>query len=119
MTTIHTYNPADGAVPPGLPPMSIATLAVGLVDVLSDAHDLPQPRYISIHECSQGIALQFAPAKASVKALTRWALRFGAVLTSVPYQDEDSAGTVYRVQFDYNGMAAEAYAVIRAGTAST
>ena len=48
MTSIHAYDPASGAVPPELPPMSIAILAVGVLDVLCEAEDLPQPRYISM-----------------------------------------------------------------------
>lgn len=119
MTSIGIYDPADGAVPPELPPMSIGTLAVGLVDVLSDAYDLPQPRYISISDSSQSFSLQFAPVTASLKTLTRWALRFGAVLTSQPHQGEHGPETWCRVKFDYNGVAIDAYAHIPAGTATT
>jgi hypothetical protein len=119
MTSIHTYNPADGAVPPELPPMTIGTLAVGLTDVLSDAYDLPQPCYISICDSSQSFSLQFAPVTASLKALTRWAMRFGAVLTSQPHQGEHGPETWCRVTFGYHGVAIDAYAHIPAGTATT
>ena len=119
MTSIHTYDPGSGAVPPELPPMSIATLAVGLVDVLSDADDLPHPCYITIHDSSQSFDLQFAPVKASLKALTRWALRFGAVLTSEPHQGEHGPETRCHVKFDYYGVAITAYAHIPAKTAAT
>lgn len=119
MTTTDTSNPADGAVPPELPPWTIAQLAAQLTDVMSDADDLPQPRYISIHECSQSISLQFAPVTASLEALTRWALRFGAVLTSQPHEDEHGLRTLCRVKFDYYGVPVDAYAFIPAETAST
>ena len=119
MTSIHTYDPASGAVPPELPPMSIAILAVGVLDVLCEAEDLPQPRYITIHARSQSFSLQFAPARASLKTLTRWALRFGAVLTSQPRQGEDGPETWCSLAFDYYGIAVDAYARIPAETAST
>ena len=119
MTSIHAYDPSSGAVPPELPPMSIATLAVGLVDVLSDADNLPQPCYISIHDSSQSFDLQFAPVKASLTALTRWALRFGAVLTSEPHEGEHGPETWCRVKFDHYGVAVTAYAHIPAESAAT
>ena len=119
MTSIHAYDPASGIVPPELPPMSIATLAVGLVDVLSDADHLPQPCYITIHDSSQSVDLQFAPGKASLKALTRWALRFGAVLTSEPHEGKHGPETWCYAKFDYYGVAVTAYAHIPAEPAAT
>jgi hypothetical protein len=119
MTSIRAYDPASGAVPPELPPMSIANMAVGLVDMLSEADNLPQPCLISIHDGSQSVDLLFASVKASVKALTRWALRFGAVLTSEPHEGEHGPETWCRVRFDYNGIAVNAFAHIPAGPAAT
>jgi hypothetical protein len=119
MTSIHTYNPADGAVPPELPPMTIATMAVGLVDLLSEAENLPQPRYISIHGSSQSCDLQFGPEQPSLKAITRWAMRFGGVVISKPHQGKDGPETWYRTDFDYYGIAVSAYAHIPATKAST
>ena len=63
--------------------------------------------------------MQFAPARASLKTLTRWALRFGAVLTSQPHQGEDGPETWCNLAFDYYGIAVDAYAHIPAETAST
>ena len=48
MTSIHTYDPADGAALPELPPLPIGVLAVGTAELLQQAADLPQPRYITI-----------------------------------------------------------------------
>ena len=48
MTSIHIYDPADGAALPELPPLPIGVLVVGTADLLQQAADLPQPRYISI-----------------------------------------------------------------------
>jgi hypothetical protein len=119
MTSIHAYDPASGAVPPEPPPMTIANLAVGVVDMMSDADHLPQPCLISIHDGSQSVDLLFASVKASVRALTRWALRFGAVLISEPHQGEHGQETWYRVRFDYYGIAVNAFAHIPAEPAAT
>ena len=99
--------------------MSIGTLAVGLTDLLADADGLPQPTLICIHDGSQSIDLQFAPVRASLKTLTRWALRFGTVLTSEPHQGEHGPETWCRVRFDYYGVAVKAYAHIPAAPAAT
>ena len=48
MTSIHIYDPGDGAALPELPPLPIGVLAVGTADLLQQAADLPQPRYIFI-----------------------------------------------------------------------
>ena len=50
MTSIHIYDPSDGAALPELPPLPIGVLAVGTADLLQQAADLPQPRYISIYD---------------------------------------------------------------------
>ncbi len=119
MTSIHAYDPARGAVPPDLPPMTIANLAVGVVDMLSEADNLPQPSFITIHDSSQSVDLLFAPVKASLKALTRWALRFGAVITTEPHEGEHGPETWCRVKFDYYGVAVNAFAHIPAAPAAT
>ena len=112
MTSIRTHDPASGAVPPELPLMAISALATGLTDLLSDAWKLPEPGYITIHHSSQSIDLQFAPVKASVAALTSWALRFGTVLTSQPHDGKHGTETWCRVRFDYYDVAITAYACI-------
>ncbi len=78
---------------------------------------LPQPHYITISS-TQSVDLQFAPVKASVRAITRWALRFGGVVTSAPHEGKDGPETWCRTNFDYYGVAVMAYAHIPAAPAS-
>jgi hypothetical protein len=118
MTSIHTYDPADGTAKPELPPLPMDALAVGTAELLQQAADLPQPRYISI-SMTQTAALQFAPEQASIRAITRWALRFGSVMTSQPGECHEGPGTWHRAEFDYNGIAVTAYAHVPAAPAST
>ena len=95
MTSIHIYDPSDGAALPELPPLPIGVLAVGTADLLQQAADLPQPRYITIYD-HQSVSIQFAPEQASMRAITRWALRFGSVVTSQPHQGQDGPETWHR-----------------------
>ena len=118
MTSIRIYDPADGAAPPELPPMSIGVLAAGAAELLQQAADLPQPRYISI-SATQSVGLQFAPEQASVRAVTRWALRFGSVMTSQPGQCHQGPGTWHRAEFGNCGIAVTAYAHVPAAPASS
>jgi hypothetical protein len=118
MTSIHIYDPSDGAALPELPPLPIGVLAVGTADLLQQAADLPQPHYVTI-STTQSADFQFAPEQASVRAITRWALRFGSVVTSEPHQGKDGPQTWYRTDFDYFGIAVTAYAHIPAAPAST
>jgi len=118
MTSIQTYD-RDGAALPELPPLPIGVLVVRTAELLQQAADLPQPRYISI-SATQSVGLQFAPEQASVRAVTRWALRFGSVMTSQPGQGTDGGPqTWHRTDFDYYGIAVRAYAHVPAGPAST
>jgi hypothetical protein len=112
MTSIHTYDP-DGTALPELPPLPIGVLTVGTADMLQQAADLPQPRCIFIYD-GQAISLQFAPEQASVRAITRWALRFGSVVTSEPHQGRNGPETWHRAEFDYFGIAVRAYALVPA-----
>ena len=118
MTSIHVFDPGDGAALPELPPLPIGVLAVGTADLLQQAADLPQPHYVTI-STTQRVDFQFAPEQASVHAITRWALRFGSVVTSEPHQGQDGPQTWYRTDFDYFGIAVMAYAHIPAAPAST
>jgi hypothetical protein len=118
MTSIHIYDPSGGAALPELPPLPIGVLAVGTADLLQQASDLPQPHYITISD-TQSVGFQFAPDKASLRAITRWALRFGGVIISEPHQGKGGPETWCRVQFDYYGVAVTAYAHIPAATATT
>ena len=63
--------------------------------------------------------MQFAKEQASVRAITRWALRFGSVVTSEPHQAKDGPETWCRTEFDYFGIAITAYAHIPAEPADT
>ena len=118
MTSIRIYDPADTTVLPELPPLPIGVLAVGVAELLQQAADLPQPGSIFIYD-HQTISMQFAPEQASIRAITRWALRFGSVLTSQPGDRNDRPGTWYQADFDYYGIAVSAYAHIPAAPAAT
>src|SRR5512142_3144206 len=114
MTSIHIYDPSDGAALPALPPLPVGALAVGTAELLQQAADLPEPRAVFIYQRGQAVSFQFAPEQASMRAITRWALRFGSVVTSEPDQGEDGPGTWHRAEFDYFGIAITAYARIPA-----
>ena len=118
MTSIRIYDPSDGTALPELPPLPIGVLAVGTADLLQQAADLPQPGCIFIYD-HQCVSLQFAKEQASVRAITRWALRFGSVVTSEPHQGKDGPETWYRTDFDYFGIAVTAYAHVPAEPASS
>jgi hypothetical protein len=111
MTSIHTYDPAAGPALPELPPLPVGALVVGAAELLQQAADLPSPRYIGIYD-TQHISVQFDPDRSSIKAVTRWAARFGSIMTSQPGQGESGTGTWYRTEFDYYGIAVTAYAHI-------
>jgi hypothetical protein len=117
MTSINLYDPAGGPALPELPPLPIGVLVVGTAELLQQAADLPQPIYITVSG-TQSVDLQFAPAQASVRAITRWAARFGSVMTSQPGKGKNGTETWYRTDFDYYGIAVSAYAHILAGPAS-
>jgi len=119
MTSIRTYDPGDGPALPELPPLPIGVLVVGTAELLQQAADLPQPRHIFIYQHGQAVSMQFAPEQASIRAITRWALRFGSVLTSQPGDRNDRPGTWYQADFDYYGIAVSAYAHIPAAPAAT
>jgi hypothetical protein len=113
MTSIRTHD--TGSASDKLTPLPISALVIATWNLLEEAADLPQPRYLTVSD-TQSISLQFPDDR----SITRWALRFGGVLTSTPCKD-DSKGprTWCRVEFDYYGIRAEAYAIIPAGTATT
>jgi len=114
MTSIHIYDPkAPGAPLPSLP---ISALVIAVWNLLDEASDLPQPGYITVSD-TQSIGLQFAADQFSLRAITRWALRFGGHLTSEPHETERGPQTWYHVEFDYYGVAVCGYAHVAAGTA--
>ncbi len=113
--TTYIYDPAaTGPALPDLPPLPIGALAVGLVNLLQEAADLPQPSSITIYDL-EVISLQFAPEPASLRAITRWALRFGGVVTSNPHEDTTHRPETWcRTKFDYYGVAIDGFAHIPA-----
>jgi hypothetical protein len=113
MTIIRIYDPKDGPALPELPPLPIGSLVVGTLNLLQEAANLPQPRYITVAD-TQDISLQFDADPASLRAITRWALRFGGVLISEPHHDETGMATYCHTEFSYYGVAVAAYAVIPA-----
>ncbi len=101
-----------------LPPTRIGALAVGTVDLLLQASDLPQPHYVTISATGH-IDLQFTPDKSGAAAISKWATRFGGVLTNKPIQHRGAARILCKAQFDYCGVHVGAYAIVPAGTATT
>jgi hypothetical protein len=117
MTSIHTYDPNDGAALPELPPLPIGILVTGAADLLNQAADLPQPIYITVYR-DQEVTLQFAQDQASLRAITRWTIRFGGVVISEPHQSKDGRTTHVHSEFDFYGITVRAYAFIPAKTAT-
>jgi hypothetical protein len=119
VTSIHTYDPKTaGPALPELPPLPLGALAVGVANLLQDAAQLPQPRYIALFDPEQ-ISMQFAPAKPSMKAITRWARRFGGIVTTETRPGKDGPETWCSTKFSYYGVCVQAYARIPAVPAST
>jgi hypothetical protein len=114
--TLHDYTPDPPL--PDMPMLPIGALVVGTGNLLQQAADLPQPRAITVYD-DEAVSLQFDPCPPSLRAITRWALRFGGVLQSEPHQTERGPQTWCRVQFDYYGIAVKAFAHIPAQAAST
>jgi hypothetical protein len=118
MTTIQTYDPATAGPPlPPLPPLPLGALAVGLANLLQDAAQLPQPRYIALFDPEQ-ISMQFAPIQPSTRAITRWARRFGGVVITETRDGRDGPEIWCTAKFSYYGVTVKAYARIPAGVAS-
>lgn len=128
MTSIHTLDPCpacngSGSKPEDatseLAPLPIGALALGVYNLLQAAADLPAPCAVFIYR-AQCISVQFDGAHpSSIRAITRWSVRFGSVLTCEPNQGEDGTETWYTTGFDFNGVAVTAYAHIKAATAAT
>jgi hypothetical protein len=118
MTSIHIYSPADAwTALPELAPLPIGALMVGAAELLQQAADLPAPTSITVYH-TQSVSAQFARHKASVRAITRWATRFGSAVTvqpgTVEHDTGPETGTWYRTEFDYYGIAVTAFAFIPA-----
>jgi hypothetical protein len=119
MTSIGIDNPTNGAALPELPPLSLRELVVGTVNLLHEAADLPQPRAISISKTVQHIDVQFSNDESSLKAVTRWALRFGGDVITEPHDGKDGPSTYCHAELDYFGVSVDVYAFIPAKKAST
>lgn len=117
MTTTSTRDPGSGPALPHYLPLPISGLVAGALNLLQDAAALPQPGHISIDD-TQSITLQFDPEPASLKAITRWALRFGGGVTSEPHQTKDGPQTWCRTEFTYCGIAVRAFTHTPADPAS-
>jgi hypothetical protein len=99
-----------------LPPLPISALVIAAWNLLEEASDLPQPKYLTVSS-TQSMDFQFPADRSSYQSITRWALRFGGVITSDPVPDEGKGPRILcQVEFDYYGIRAEAYAVIPADT---
>jgi hypothetical protein len=118
MTSIRTYDPSNGAALPELPPLCIRELVVGTLNLLQEAADLPQPRCITV-SAIQHIDVQFSPDPASLKAVTRWALKFGGVIISESHDGQRGPETYCHTELDYFGVAVDVYAFVPAKKATT
>lgn len=119
MVNTRPYDPKTaGPALPELPPLPLGALAVGVANLLEDAAQLPQPRYIALFDPQQ-ISMQFAPAKPSMNAITRWARRFGGVVITEHRQGKGGPETWCSTKFSYYGVSVQAYARIPGVTAST
>ncbi len=119
MTSIHTYDPtAINVALAEMPPLPIAALMIGTYNLLQEAADLPQPRYVSVTEAAQHIDLQFADTQPSLRAIAQWARRFGGEVTSKPHDGERGPRTYCTATFGYYGLTVEAYAFVPAAPAS-
>lgn len=114
MTTIHIYDPTDiSSAMANLTPLPIAGLIIAAWNLLDQAADLAQPIDITVSDL-QSMTLQFPAEPPSLAAITRWALRFGGVLSSQPHQTARGPQTWCRAEFDYYGVSVYAFAHIPA-----
>ncbi len=101
----------DDLTPAEFPPLPIGALVAGTLNLLEESGGLPQPVYLTVSD-SQSVDLLFAPDPSSLRAIARWAMRFGGVMTSEPHRGKSGPETWCRVQFDYYGVAVCAFAHI-------
>jgi hypothetical protein len=119
MTTIHVHpEESTQSAPVRLTPLPMAGLLIAAWNLLDRACDLPQPHMITVHDL-QSISLQFPADPASLRTITRWAIRFGGVFTSEQHHGKTGPEIWCRVKFDYYGVDVDAYAIIPASVAGT
>jgi hypothetical protein len=105
---------------PGLQhPLPIARLAAKAVDIMLDAYGVPHPDNIALDETTEHISLHFAPECASYAVIAAWAELFGATLVSRPWQHDGRPVNICLAEFEYDGTAVEAFAVIPAALDAT
>jgi hypothetical protein len=108
-----TTQPLTTADSPELPSIPLSALVVGLSGLLRAADGLGLPHYVAIHATTKYFGLQFAPEPASLKAIARWAQRFGGVLVSENRLNAQQQECRYAgVTFDYSGVEVAAYAYV-------
>lgn len=113
MNTIRMYDPGGGSQLPELPPLPVSVLMVGITELLQQAADLPQPTDVMVNGDDQHADLQFPPGRDSLRAITRWVLRFGGVVISTPLDPgPDGPQTICHAEFDYYGIDVTVYAFI-------
>ena len=104
---------AGSPAAPELSSIPVSALVVGLSDLLRAADGLGLPHYVAIHATTKHFSLQFAPDRASLKAIARWAQRFGGVLVSENRLNAKQQECMYAgVTFDYSGVEVSAYAYV-------
>jgi hypothetical protein len=112
---VNISVPGSGDPDPVLPPLCIGALVAGTIDIMMEASDLPQPRYVGVSDTQQLVSLQFESAQPSATALAAWMFRFGGLLTRDPEIGEDGTlSTLLRLTFGYYGLRVVAYAFIPA-----
>jgi hypothetical protein len=119
MGSIHTYDPDGGPALPDLPSIPIGALAVGLCDLLQQAANLPQPTSITIYSVSAGgeeLSFQFGRDPASMKAIDRWARRFGTKATTSIHQGKNGPEQWVRTEFAWFGVRVSIFAHIPLST---
>ena len=120
MTSIQHLRP--GQPPdrhcPTLPPLPIGALAVGVANLLQDAAQLPAAPLRRVVR-SRADQRPVRPGQArACKAITRWARRFGGVVTTETRQGQTGPETWCSAKFSYYGVSVKAYARIPAAPAS-
>lgn len=117
MTSTRTYDPDMSPELPEFPPLPIDGLVAGALNLLQEAASLPQPGHVSIDD-TQHISLMFDYEPASLKAVTRWALRFGGTVTSEPHDTPCGPQIWCRTKFTYYGVDVTVFAHIPADPAT-
>ena len=84
MTSIHTYDPAGRHGAARAAAAAHRRLVVGAAELLQQAADLPQPRLHHRARQPRASTCSSLRTQASMRAITRWARRFGSVVTSQP-----------------------------------